>query len=295
MASSMMHGHRAAVIGHPIAHSLSPFLHGVAYREFGLDWEYTAIDVPEGGLPDFLATLDDEWVGLSVTMPHKIAALTCADMADSQTKLVGVANTLTFAPVGRQRILVATNTDVAGIVHAVRAVPGAAEKVAGGRALVLGGRATASSTLAALITLKARHVAVAARSFAGPGSALPAAHRMNLDVETSAFENLTEKVARADVVISTVPAGVADELASTIGDDAALRATIPGTALLDIVYAPYPSPLVAAWREAGGIVVPGWSMLIHQAVEQIRLFTGRDIPAQVLTEALLEERPELRG
>ena len=87
------------MIGHPVAHSLSPVLHRAAYRHLGLNWEYAAVDVPPGQLSAFLAGLDERWRGLSVTMPHKQELLGFG-AGDATTELVGAANTLVLEPLG---------------------------------------------------------------------------------------------------------------------------------------------------------------------------------------------------
>jgi shikimate dehydrogenase len=139
---------RAAVLGHPVRHSLSPVLHRAAYAELGLDWTYEAVDVDAADLRDFVRSCGPEWVGLSLTMPLKLAVLPLLDEADETVTLVGAANTLVWRA-GRR---VGANTDVAGLVAALR------ERGVGGArvvpyASVLGSGATAASALAALAAL----------------------------------------------------------------------------------------------------------------------------------------------
>ena len=129
------------MLGHPIAHSLSPVLHRTAYRQLGLDWEYEAHDVDEAGLPGFLDGCGPQWAGLSLTMPLKRVVLPLLDDVSELVGVVGGANTVVMGPAGR----VGHNTDVAGIVEALRDI--GAES---GPAVVLGGGATAASALAAL-------------------------------------------------------------------------------------------------------------------------------------------------
>ncbi|MGH3613741.1 MAG: shikimate dehydrogenase, partial [Pseudonocardia sp.] len=108
---------RAAVLGSPIAHSLSPVLHHAAYAALGLDgWNYGAHECDESGLGGFVAGLGPEWAGLSLTMPLKRVALEVADQVSALAAATGAANTLVAGPGG----WVADNTDVAGIVGALR-------------------------------------------------------------------------------------------------------------------------------------------------------------------------------
>ncbi len=154
---------RAAVLGSPIAHSLSPALHRAAYRELGLaGWRYDAIECDEQRLPALLDSLGPEWAGLSLTMPLKRAVLPLLDYIDPLTAEVGAANTVVFA--GGQRR--GFNTDVGGIVTALSEAGVTAE----GNVVVLGNGATACSALAALRQMGATEIAAAVRA---PGRAEP--------------------------------------------------------------------------------------------------------------------------
>ena len=150
-----------AVLGSPIAHSLSPILHSSAYKMLGLDWNYESVDVTEAGLPSFVAALGDEWRGLSLTMPLKRAILPLLNERDDLVELTGVANTVLFdrrnGP--EQLTLRGFNTDVAGVMDVLRDA-GADTS----HAHVLGSGATAASVVVALSRLGARSVTVSARS-----------------------------------------------------------------------------------------------------------------------------------
>ena len=112
---------RAAVLGHPVAHSLSPTLHRAAYAALGLDeWAYDPVDVTEEQLADFVAGLSDEWVGLSLTMPLKQTVLPLLDHVEPLAQVVGAVNTVLLQGSGPARTLVGANTDVHGLVAALR-------------------------------------------------------------------------------------------------------------------------------------------------------------------------------
>jgi len=260
---------RAAVLGHPIAHSLSPVLHRAAYRELGLDWTYDAVDVTAEMLPAFVVGRGPEWVGLSLTMPLKHAVLPLLDTAEDLVSLVGAANTLVWRD-GRR---LGANTDVTGMQAALaeRGLRDVAE------ATVLGSGATAASAVAALGLWSVPRITVVARR---PEAAAPlhaVAERLGTAVRALGWDEATRAL-RAPLVVSTVPAGVADALAGQVPEG-------PG-ALLDVVYAPWPTRLGEAWREAAGVVVSGLDLLVHQAVGQVRLMTGRDVDVAVLRAAL---------
>lgn len=264
---------RAAVLGHPVDHSLSPVLHSAAYAALGLDdWTYERHDVDEGDLAGFLAGLDATWAGLSLTMPLKRVALDLADHVEPLARVVGAANTLLLGPAGRT----AVNTDVHGIVAAFRE----ARVTSATTGAVLGGGATAASALAALGGLGVRAPVVLVRSVPRAGHLLPLGRRMGLDVALRRLTAAPAIVAGCDVVVSTVPAGT-DALEQALGQ-------VEGQvgALLDVRYDRRPSPLSVAWRRAGGLTVGGERMLLHQAAEQVRLMTGRAAPLTAMDEAL---------
>ena len=302
--------HRAAVIGSPVSHSLSPVLHRAAYAGLGLDdWTYERRETDSEALSALLAELaapvqaGPAWAGLSVTMPHKQTLLARLDVIDPLAEAVGAVNTVVAQRSGAGGALLAGfNTDVAGIVGALRETARTqAPDCPGGRlrieqAVVLGSGATACSALAALGELRAGRVTVVARRHAGPGRALSAAHRMGLDIETLTWNpsdsasntEAARRLAAADVVISTLPAHAADPLAAPLRralDQA--EGTRPGAVMLDVVYAPWPTAVAGAWAHAGGALAPGWLMLLHQAVPQVQLMTGQQPDIDLMRTALL--------
>jgi shikimate dehydrogenase len=249
---------RAAVLGSPIAHSLSPVLHRAAYAAMGLDWTYEAVECREEQLP---ALLDRPWAGLSLTMPLKRAVLPLLDEVSGLARAVGGANTVLFRD-GRR---FGHNTDVHGMVTALAE----AGVRAPGSAVVLGGGATACSALAALRDLGLAKAVVVVRDPARAAEAVSAADRLGVEVSVQTFAGA---LPHADLIVSTLPAHAADPYA-----DAIAAAT---GALFDVVYAPWPTAAVAAVRDRGGIVVGGLAMLVHQAARQVELMTGR-APAPV--------------
>ncbi|MDD9208214.1 shikimate dehydrogenase [Georgenia sp. 10Sc9-8] len=281
---------RAAVLGHPVAHSLSPALHRAAYLTLGLDdWAYGLQDVTAEQLATVLARLDGTWAGLSLTMPLKQAVLPLLDVLDPLAEATGAVNTVVVQP---GRLLVGFNTDVHGIAAAVREVAPVGWRPA--TATVLGARATASSAVAALGELGCTRPTLVARSFAGPGSALLAANRMGVAAPTVPWAEALERPAAltgADVVVSTVPAGVADAVAEQLSQGAP---DLAGQVLLDVVYAPWPTALAAAWQARGGTVVPGWAMLLHQAAQQVQLMTGQEPDVELMRAGLHAEMERRR-
>lgn len=258
---------RCAVLGDPVAHSLSPVLHRAAYAATGLSWEYDACRVPAGGLADFLAGLDDSWVGLSVTMPLKREALAAASRCSALAVQAGSANTLLRADDGWH----ADNTDVPGAVAAITE----RHPVAIDAATVLGGGATAASVGLALVECGARRLRLLVRTPANAGAAARAvrAHPAAPEVEVLTLG----APVLGDVVVSTIPARA---------QTADLVERVAGTPVVfDVVYDPWPTPLA---RGATGIVISGLDLLVHQAARQFLAFTGLPAPLEVMRAAGLE-------
>ena len=259
---------RAAVLGHPIAHSLSPALHRAAYEWAGLNWRYDACDVTEDSLADFVAACGPEWAGLSLTMPLKRAIIPLLDEVSPLAASVDAVNTVVF----RDGIALGDNTDIPGMVSAISAV----QRSPLSTACILGGGATARSALVAIARLGAREVAVfVRRPEAGESmQALAAWLGVSLTVEpwVRAAEGLL-----ADLVVSTVPAGAADGLVGSVPWE-------PGV-LLDVVYAGWPTALARSWLDHGGPVASGLDLLVEQAALQFTLMTGQPAPLEVMRAA----------
>jgi shikimate dehydrogenase len=250
---------RAAVLGSPITHSLSPVLHTAAYAALGLGgWTYTAIECDEAALPGLIASRDDRWAGLSLTMPLKRAVLPLLDRTEPLAAEVGGANTVVFA--GGQRY--GYNTDVPGMAAAL-AEAGVTSPAS---ATILGAGATACSALAALRATGLAAAVVQVRDQARAGGLLAAARRLGVAVELHPFGS---QVRDGDLLISTVPAGADDFYPERAwGDSARPRA------VLDVVYSPWPTPLAQTAADRGAVVVSGFDLLLHQAARQVELMTG---------------------
>jgi shikimate dehydrogenase len=267
---------RAAVLGSPIRHSLSPTLHNAAYHALGLkDWRYDAVECDEAALPVFLDRLGPEWAGLSLTMPLKRAALAVADVVTPLVSAVGAANTLVLGQPGEPRR--AENTDVAGILAALREA-GVQRTDA---AVILGAGGTALAALAALRELGESAPTVLVRDPARTADLRAAAER--LGVQPVIRGGLPEaRIPEADVVISTVPPGAADAVvAQRVNQHWASRPVV-----LDVVYAPWPTALAGSAIGAGCRTVSGLAVLLHQAAAQCELMTGRRAPVTQMRAAL---------
>ena len=272
----------AAVIGSPIEHSLSPVIHRAAWAQIGVDgWEYRRLEQDADSLPRFIGGLGGDCAGLSVTMPCKQAVMPLLDAIDPLASAVGAVNTV----VPSSGILAGFNTDVTGIASAIRRACSQADRVLPTSAVVLGARATASSALAALGELGIVTSTVAARRFGGPGSVVAASSRLGVSIDQVLWTDrdaVLRAVSGADLVISTLPAGVADPLAEHM-------TVREGQILLDVVYSPRETALRSAFERNGGIVAEGTDMLIFQAAAQVQLMTGRAPKTDVMRGALEAE------
>nr|WP_239679402.1 shikimate dehydrogenase [Natronosporangium hydrolyticum] len=262
---------RAAVLGKPVGHSLSPAIHNAGYAAAGLtDWTYAAIECDEPELAEWVGGLGAEWAGLSLTMPLKEVALRVADEASELAGALGAANTLVHLPDGRWR---ADNTDAPGIATAVgRSGPVSA-------VTVLGAGGTARAALGAAAQLNAGEVRVVARREAALAELAPVAARLGISLQPLPWSEAASAVAQADLVVSTLPAGVADSVA----DEAAWRR---GATLLDVIYHPWPTRLAEVADAAGVRVVSGLELLLAQAVGQFEQFTGVPAPVEAMRAAL---------
>jgi shikimate dehydrogenase len=256
------------VLGSPIAHSRSPQLHLAAYRALGLDgWTYERIECDADELPGVVSGLGPDWVGVSVTMPGKFAALRFADERTARAELVGSANTLLRTPRGWR----ADNTDVDGVAGALGAASGAA--------VVAGSGGTAPAAIVALAELGVTDITVAARNADKAARLVDLARRVGAEARFCDLncDSVRDAVRSAQVLVSTLPADVAAGYADDF-------AGVP--VLLDAIYDPWPTPLAAAVSAAGGRVIGGLQMLLHQAFAQVEQFTGQPAPRAAMEAAL---------
>jgi shikimate dehydrogenase len=273
---------RLAVLGSPIAHSKSPAIHRAAYAALGLDWAYSAVEVDSAALPGFLARLQEpddngrRWRGLSLTMPLKRDVVPHLSRVSPLVELVGGANTVLITDGG----LIGTNTDVHGIVEALRG--GGVERL--DDVLVLGSGATAASVLAAAAALGAGTATVLARTPANAEPLLGVAEALAIELRIAPLhERRWGGSGTPDLVVSTLPG----ESGAAVEVPVALRRSVP---LFDVAYDPWPSPLATAWSAVGGRVIPGIEMLLHQAVGQVRFFLTGDEETPLPSEPTVLDR-----
>lgn len=263
---------RCAVLGSPITHSLSPVMHRAAYAELGLDWTYDAIEVGESGLESFLDRLsENEWRGLSLTMPLKRVALGLVDICSDVASAVGSVNTILLGP--EHGSVAGDNTDVPGANGALRerGLDGART----GR--IVGAGATAASIGYALAVMGLTDLELVVRDVNRAERTAQVIRDAGIEVRVQSLdEPLLEKV---DLLVSTVPGDAIGSRSHELVQSA--------RGVFDVAYDPWPTPLAASAETHGLPLVTGLDLLAHQAAVQVELMTGSSVdPALLRTAAL---------
>ena len=246
---------KAAVLGSPISHSLSPLLHTVAYAEMGLESDYSRIEIKSGELRAFLNQCDSSWTGFSLTMPLKEEVLAFTEDLADLARRIKSANTL----LQKDSNWSATTTDVTGITHALASH----NADASGHVLIIGGGATARAAAAACDGVASK-ITIMNRSQSRIADLSNAVATSDLDFISWADESAFEL---ADLIISTTPEGACDSLVPIFPRK-------PSGILFDVLYKPWPTLALSTWSERGGQVIDGLDLLIHQAIDQVSIFSG---------------------
>ena len=268
---------RCFVIGHPIAHSRSPLIHGEWLREHQLAGSYERVDVAPADLPAFIARLrDGEFAGGNVTVPHKEAVMALVDEVSGAGRAVGAVNTL-WREGGR---IIADNSDVPGfLAHLDASVPGWQGRV--GTALVLGAGGAARGICYGLKTRGVARIIVVNRS---PERATELVAALGHPLVAGDWARRDRLVGEADLIVNTTALGMQGKPPLEI-DLAALR---PGTIVDDIVYVPLKTALLAEAERRGGFAVDGLGMLLHQAVPGFARWFGVTPQVTPALRALIE-------
>jgi shikimate dehydrogenase len=264
----------AAVIGCPVRHSLSPAIHNAAFTELGLNWTFVALEVPEGAGGAAVAAVRTLGLGgLSVTMPHKEAAVAAVDRLSPTAARLQAVNCVAVGDGGE---LIGENTDGAGFVDALRHA--AAFDPAGSHCAVLGAGGAARAVILALAEAGAGRVTVVNRT---PPRAVVAAQlagdRGVVHHDLSTLE--------ADLLVNATSVGMGADQRLPVPFEV-LRPTM---VVADLVYHPLETPLLAAARQAGATAVDGLGMLVHQAAHAFGHWTGRPAPVEAMRTAALAE------
>ncbi|RLT39237.1 MAG: shikimate dehydrogenase, partial [Chloroflexi bacterium] len=270
-----------ALLGHPVAHSISPRFQQAALDALGIDARYEAWDTaPE----DLAATIErfrsGDVLGGNVTVPHKVAAMRLIDRPDAMVERVGALNTI----VNRSGLLHATNTDVAGITNALR---DAGVEAGGAQVVLIGAGGAARAVVVAMRTAGAARVTVANRTEAN-AHALAEVGGPDLDMRYAPLDasdaTFRRAVSGARIVIQSTSMGM---LHGPAEGDTPVPAELfsPGQVAFDLVYVPEETPFLRAAASGGATTVGGLMMLIHQGAEAFRLWLGQEPPIDVMVRA----------
>jgi len=262
------------VIGHPVAHSLSPLLHNAAFQALGIDWVSVGFPVRPGALAPALAGMRALGVrGLSVTMPHKEGAWRLVDRRTDVADRLEAVNCVT----NETGTLTGTSTDGAGLLDAL--AMRLSFDPAGKRCLVVGGGGAGRAVVAALRDSGAAEIVVVNRTPSGAARAVALAGEVGRLGDPGDADH-------ADLVVNATPIGMAG---TPTGSAAALvdaERFHPGQVVVDLVYHPRPTAWLRAAGARGAATMDGLAMLVHQAAHQLVLWTGREPPLEAMWRAL---------
>ena len=273
-----------AIIGHPIAHTLSPVMHSTAFEALGLDCTYEAIDVEGDDLSPKVDELRKRGIsGFNVTLPHKESILPLLDRLDSAAKEIGAVNTV----VADGEALTGFNTDVVGFLRCVEPIRSRIEQ---GHVALLGAGGAARAVLHGLIrTLKPPTVTVFNRTLERSERLIQEFGSLGQDtrllIESLFDDALQKNMKEVDVIINATSVGM-----EPYSDASPLEDIDIGKkqVVLDLIYAPLETRLLKTARDAGATAISGFEMLLHQGAAAFSLWTGKEMPLDNVRAKLLE-------
>lgn len=261
---------RAAVLGKPIRHSLSPVVHRAAYAALGLGWEYDAVECNAAELEGVLGRLAPDHAGASLTMPLKLAAVPLVGELSPLARRIGAVNTVLFGG-DRPQEWSGHNTDVDGVRDALQELG----SPAAGSVALLGAGGSARAVVAALEGSPVQ-VTCLVRDPRRAGGLAEVAREFAVPLEVRNLEK--GGWGEYEDVVSTLPLSANHEIAARLG-------SWPAGRFLDLVYEGWPTPLARLAIAAGAPVVGGLAVLVGQAAAAVRLMTGREPPVAAMRSA----------
>ena len=259
---------KAAVLGSPIAHSLSPLLHKKAYEFLGLPASYEAIELLPADADDFFKNaLRERWTGFSLTMPLKECIFNSGFLIDPVASRMRSANTLVL----QDDNYFAVSTDRTGFMRLFNGVK--KERVA-----IIGGGGTARAALGALDGLSEQI------DFLLQTPSRADVLRQVAITSSLNFYDMNHSLDDYDLIISTVPAGAGDHLAS--------RLTSADMTVCEVLYKPYPTIFLAQAQSIGARTIDGFDLLVEQALDQISLFSGLSFDQDAMRDLLIRTSRE---
>ncbi len=273
-----------AIIGHPVAHSLSPLMHNTAFEAMGLDCRYEAIDVEPDDLAGAILDLRKrEFSGFNVTLPHKQAVIKLLDEVEPEAEAIGAVNTI--ARTGDR--LKGLNTDLLGFLESLSPFK---SRIEGAKILILGAGGAARAVLYGLL----RHhqpasVTVLNRSLEkaeeAAGAFVNVRPETRISSESLFVENLQKTIDDADVIINTTSVGMKPYSNASPLEDAKFKKT---QFVMDCVYVPIETKLMKMALNSGATVLGGLDLLLHQGSASFRLWTGQAMPFDTVKNAVVQ-------
>ncbi|GAB4141617.1 MAG: shikimate dehydrogenase [Cyanobacteria bacterium J069] len=276
------------VIGHPIAHSLSPVMHNAAIAHLGADYVYLPLPVKPEDLPQAIAGFAAIGLrGFNVTIPHKQAVMPFLTQISDIAQAVGAVNTIWRTETG----WAGTNTDVEGFLSPLRALPeGRSPNWSQSAAVILGNGGSARAVVAgcAQLGMAAIHVvgrdAEKLRAFQQSWRNSPL--QVTLAVHT--WETLPHLLPTATLLVNTTPMGMHPHIhASPLGPEPGFMLK-PGAIAYDLIYTPNPTQFLQQAAALGATPISGLEMLVQQGAAALRLWLGQEVPVEVMRQALIE-------
>jgi shikimate dehydrogenase len=273
-----------AIIGYPIGHSLSPAIYNATFPAMGIDARYEAWSTPPESVPEAILRLrDEQMLGMNVTVPHKEAVLDILDEVDETARAIGAVNCISKEG-DRLR---GHNTDMYGFVRSLRE---AGCDPRGLRVLVLGVGGSARAVTNGLLQAGAASLVLAGRTASRVDALAEALHTYWPDarVECAGWLDgrFLEAAGRADLIVNCTPIGMRH---SEMEHESPLPSEMlrPDVWIFDLVANPLRTPLFAQAQDAGARPIGGLEMLVYQAVESIRHWTGREPPVDIMRAAAI--------
>lgn len=282
---------KAGLIGDPLGHSASAAMHGAAYYQMGLDAIYIPMEIPADRVDLAVKSLELlNFMGCNVTLPHKQTVLPLMDELDESAQSCGAVNTILFRG-GRK---IGYNTDGSGFVRAIKEKAGFDPK--GKKCLVIGAGGAARGVTFALAMAGTKEFIILNRA-----EEIEMAERLSADMNSCrsgisaasvlSHETVSEALKQADFVIHATPLGMTPHEDTVAFDTSLLK---PGHAVFDVVYNPRETRLLREAKACGCKTLGGLWMLVYQGIEAIRIWTGKDAPADVMAEAAEKFLTELK-
>ncbi|OPY19901.1 MAG: Shikimate dehydrogenase [Methanobacterium sp. PtaU1.Bin097] len=273
------------LIGDPVEHTISPFMHNAGFKYFDLDYAYVPFHVARENLKfaiEGARALDIK--GLNVTIPHKIEVMKYLDVIHETAWLIGAVNTIRFADE-----VEGYNTDGLGAIRGIKELT----PLKGRKVIILGAGGASRAISFQSVLSGAGQVVIANRTLEKALKlALNLKDNLNVDVKAvSLGEELEKELEDADILINTTPIGMYPNV-----DDKPLVTSDmmhEGLVVNDVIYNPLETGLLREARLAGAKTITGIKMLIYQGIESFKIWTGREPPLKVFEEALEDEIKKL--